>query len=202
LVNCFLAAIFELATFLNDFLIKSNIMKNILNVIFLIILFSCGAKKKDSTINIKPTEKLVGSTLDNINNSQHAVIEFNVDNKLCFATINQYFKGFSNKKAFPYSLWITVETKEKNRNGHPVDAEAIMYNKLEDSIIYHFISSTPFCFIGRTARNGYRELMFYVADKDKAIDVMNSYLVDNKFERKIKYQITFDPTWESVGGFY
>jgi hypothetical protein len=44
--------------------------------------------------------------------------------------------------------------------------------------------------------------MFYVADKDKATEVMNEFIKENKFKRKIGFAIDPDSTWESVGGFY
>lgn len=79
-------------------------MRKIIMATLLSTLFSCFNKNVDNTNKTKASDTLVGSTLDNINNSQHSVIQFQIDNKLCFATINQYFKDFKNKKAFPYSL--------------------------------------------------------------------------------------------------
>ena len=169
---------------------------------FLSALFSCNTKTVDNSKQAMTTDTIVGSTLDNINNSQHSIIQFQVDNKLCFATINQYFKNYKSKSAFPFSLWVTVETLEKNDKGHPLDAEATLFNSLEDSLIDHFVTRTPFCFIGRTTRDGYRELMFYVSDKDKATEVMNAFIKKNTFKRKIEFAIDQDTTWESVGGFY
>jgi len=77
-----------------------------------------------------------------------------------------------------------------------------LFNSLEDSLIDKFITKTPFCFIGRTTRDDYRELMFYVADKGKATEVMNEFIKEDRFKRKIEFAIDPDTTWESVGGFY
>ncbi len=176
-------------------------MKKIIVVIFLCALFSCGKKSTDSQTQTK-FDAIVGSTKENIDNSEHAVIQFQIDNKQCFAAINQYFKDYQNKKNFPFSLWVTVETLEKNEQGHPVDTEATLFNSLEDSLIDKFISRTPFCFIGRTTRDGYRELMFYVSDRDEATLVMNAFINENTFKRKIKFSIDPDKAWESVSGFY
>jgi hypothetical protein len=177
-------------------------MKKIILATILSTLFSCFSKSADNTNREKHSDMLVGSTLDNINNSVHSVVQFQVDNKVCFATINQYFKYFNNKKAFPYSLWITVETLNKNSEGHPVDTEANLFNSIEDSLIDHFVSKTPFCFIGRTTRDGYREIMYYVSDKVKATELINTFIKENKFNRKIEFTISPDSTWENVGGFY
>lgn len=177
-------------------------MKKIITATILSTLLSCIGKKSDSQIESNSNDSLVGSTLDNINNSEHSVIQFQIEGKTCFATINQHFKNYKYKKDFPFSLWITVEALEKNDEGHPVDSEATLFNNLEDSLIEKFISKTPFCFIGRTTRDGYRELMFYVADKAKASEIMNAFIEANSFKRKIEFTIDPDPTWESVGGFY
>lgn len=165
-------------------------------------LFSCVNKNTDNSTQTKKVDSIIGSTIENIDNSQHTVIQFEIDNKLCFATINQFFKNYKDKNSFPFSLWITVETLDKNENGHPTGEEAFLFNNLEDSIISHFASRTPFCFIGRTTRDGYREIMIYVADKDKATETMNSFVKENTFNRKITFEIGPDPTWESVSGFY
>lgn len=177
-------------------------MKYLIIVAFFSSLFSCGDIKTDKTTREKPTENLVGSTLDNINNSPHTIIKFEVNNELCFATINQFFKDYKNKTAFPYSLWVTVETVDKNDNGHPTETEASLFNDIEDTLINRFISGTPFCYIGRTIRNGYRESMFYVADKDKATEVMDRFIKDNTFNRKIEFAIESDSTWDTVSGLY
>lgn len=145
---------------------------------------------------------LVGSTLDNINNSEHTIIKFQVDNKLCFATINQFFKDYKNKSKFPFSLWITVETRDQNENGHPTDTEATMFNNTEDSLIAQLLPRTPICYIGRTTRDGYREIMIYVADKDKTIEIVDSLISHGHFPRKVAYTIDPDPTWTNVEGFY
>jgi len=177
-------------------------MKKIIIITILSSLFSCSNRNMDKPKQTKSTETLVSSNLDNINNSQYSVVKFQIDNKLCFATINQFFKNYKNKNSFPFSLWVTVETLDKNENGHPVDSEALLYNNLEDSLIGHFISKTPFCFIGRTTRDGYREIMFYVSDKVKVTEIMNAFIKENQFKRKIEFAVDPDPTWESVRGFY
>ena len=176
-------------------------LKVIIMASFLSALFSCNNKTSDKSAETK-SAKAIGSTLDNINNSPHSIIQFEIDEKVCFATVNQFFKNYKNKSDFPFSLWVTVETLEKNDKGHPLDTEAVLFNSLEDALIANFIAKTSFCFIGRTTRDGYRELMFYVADKDKATEVMNEFIEEDTFKRKIEFAIDPDETWESVSGFY
>jgi hypothetical protein len=150
----------------------------------------------------KTEKKNLGSTLKNINEAEHRLVEFEVENKACFALINQNFRGYKNKKDFPFSLWITVETKNKNPNGHPIESEALLFNKIEDSLIGMLAGSTPFCFIGRTTRDGYREIMIYGSDRGKLSEIMNRFVRENTFRRNITFQIDDDDSWESVSGFY
>lgn len=184
-------------------------MKYLLIITLLFSIYSCRSKNSDTSTPalskdtvLKPIQdSSIGSTPDNINNPNYAVIEFKIEEKLCIAIINQYFKNYSYKKSFPFSLWITIETKEKNENGHPLPAEGILFNTLEDSLVNSFISKTPFCYIGRTTRDGYREVMIYVSDKTKASEIMKAFIQHNSFNRKIEFAIDPDPTWESVAGF-
>jgi hypothetical protein len=160
-------------------------------------LFSCLNRKSEP----KNDNLIIGSSIENINSSQYTGFKFNIENEVCLATINQYFKGYKYKSQFPYSLWITVETKYKNENGHPTGEEAALFNNLEDSIISKLDRKTPYCFIGRTTRNGYREIMFYVSDKEKAAELLNEFVNEDRFKRKIDFNIGLDKTWESVSGF-
>jgi hypothetical protein len=172
-------------------------------VILSIILFSCGSENAQPPISKgKMADTTKGSTLYNISNSEHAVIQFQIDDKVCFASINQYFKDYKSKSDFPFSFWVTVETREKNQNGHPRASEALVFNKLEDSLISKFLNRTPFCYIGRTTRDGYREIMFYVSDKAKSEEIITEFAKEDAFKRKIKLEITSDPKWETVSGFY
>jgi hypothetical protein len=63
-----------------------------------------------------------------------------------------------------------------------------------DSLIERFLKKMPFCFIGRTTRDGYRELIFYVADKDKATEAMNEFIKNDLFKRKIEFTVDPDAT--------
>lgn len=163
----------------------------------LLSMFSCMNKKSS---NDSEKKEVIGSTIENINNSPHSVIRFQIDNQDCFATINEYFKNYKYKSKFPYSLWITVETLEKNENGHPIDKESQIFNDLEDSIIKMLDKQTPFCFIGRTTRNGFREIMIYVSDKEKTTELMNNFIAQDLFKRKVEYSINKDESWTSVSG--
>lgn len=167
----------------------------------LTIMLSCNMNTGQNPKS-KKTDTVAGSTLANIEEAEYSMSQFEIDNKLCFATINQYFKEYKHKVAFPYSLWVTVETSKKNKNGHPTDDEALIFNNLEDSLITTLAEKTPFCYIGRTTRDGYREIMFYVDDEQKATDIMDGFIKTDQFKKKITYEVNLDKEWVSVEGFY
>ena len=50
-------------------------------------------------------------------------------------------------------------------------------------------------------RNGYREIMIYISEKSTASKLINKFIAEDKFKRKIEYSIVSDKKWESVGGF-
>jgi len=176
-----------------------------MRVIFILLCFlmllSCNNKKMEASQK-KTVTLNVGSTVQNINDAEHTLLEFEVENKTCFALINQHFRGYKYKKDFPISLWITVETRNRNPNGHPIESEALLFNKIEDSLIHILAASTPFCFIGRTTRDNYREIMIYGADKKQLSEIMNRFVRENTFGRNITFQIDNDVNWDNVGGFY
>lgn len=162
------------------------------SIIILLIIFgsNCKGNKIDTTT-------VIGSTLENIENSKYEGIKFNVGEEKCIAVINQYFKNFKQKDKFPYSLWITVETKDKS--GYPGEIESNKFITLEDSIISKISCMTPFCYIGHTTRKGYREIIIYVSDKNKTIGIMDN--LNNELKAKLKFDIQIDINWENVSGF-
>jgi hypothetical protein len=48
------------------------------------------------------------------------------------------------------------------------------------------------CFIGRTTREGYREIMIYGANREKLSEIMNRFVRENTFSRSITFQIEND----------
>ena len=178
-------------------------MKTLLLSLACLLILSCSnnSRHKSSSKQVI-TDSQINATMKNIDSAEYSVREFEVKGKLCFATINESFKNFPRKKEFPLSLWITVETKNRNVNGHPTDEEATLYNNLEDSLLHHLATRVPLCYIGRTTRDGYREVMFYVPDKAEAERAMNAFVNGNRFQRKITFTIGPDTLWESVSGFY
>jgi len=158
-----------------------------------ILLCSCHGESKPARNYTK-----VNQSLDSL--VKFRSLDFIVDGKPCKALINQGYKNFKQKKEFPLSLFITINTVEKDSNGHPTDKEAMIFNSLESEILSLLVSET--CYIGQTTMNGYRDMMFYIASKDQK-KISNKLKSIKKKQSRIKaYTFEDDPDWEAVSEFY
>jgi hypothetical protein len=140
---------------------------------------------------------------DSIAKPKFKTLEFMVDDKPAFATIDTRYADFKDKKEFPLSLFITVNTIEKDSIGHPVKKETEIYNNIEADII-KTLDDQPLitAFIGRTTMNGYRDLIFYIKSSDQK--KVNDLLIglQKKHSRIKEFVFEEDPEWEAVADFY
>ena len=129
-------------------------------------------------------------------------LQFELDGKPCVAVINKQYKDFKNKSTFPLSLFLLVNTFEKDKIGHPTEKEAVAFHELQTTIIRELSAAFAFCHVGTTTMTGYRDIIFYISskDQDKAIAVLNKSKVQNK--RFESYTFEADPEWEAVASFY
>lgn len=127
-------------------------------------------------------------------------LEFIDDGKPCIALINQGYKGFEKKNEFPLSVFITINTVEKDSVGHPTEKEAKVFNALESKILAELAFET--CYIGQTTMYGYRDMIFYIAEKDqkKVAELLKT--IKSKEPRIKSYTFEKDPQWEAVSEFY
>jgi hypothetical protein len=127
-------------------------------------------------------------------------LDFIVDGKPCSALINQGYKNFKRKKEFPLSLFVTINTVEKDSIGHPTAKEAAIFNALESEILSSLVSET--CYVGQTTMDGYRDMIFYIPSKDqkKVSDILEN--IKKKQARIRSYTFEDDADWEAVSEFY
>ena len=140
---------------------------------------------------------------DSIATQRFKNLEFMVDDKRAFATIDTRYADFKDKKEFPLSLFITVNTVEKDSIGHPVKKETEIYNNIEADIINALDDQSLItAFIGRTTMNGYRDLIFYIksSDQKKVNDLLTG--LQKKHSRIKEFVFEEDPEWEAVADFY
>lgn len=159
------------------------------------ILLSCHGESKQARNHLKVSES---KSIDSL--VKFVSLDFLVHGKPCNALINQGYKNFKEKKDFPLSLFITINTIEKDSIGHPTDKEAKIFNSLESEILSQLVSET--CYIGQTTMNGYRDMIFYIASKDLKNISEKLKIIKQKHSRIKSYTFEEDPEWEAVSEFY
>lgn len=159
-------------------------------------LLSCSQNKKMEPINLK--NEVPG------NQPSFGQLMFEAEGKPCLATINKRYIDFKEKKSYPLSLFIMVNTMMKNKDGHPDGKEAEIFNRLQTEIISELSKELgAFCFVGTTTMNGYRDILLYIKEPDmqKAKEALELIKID--YQNRLE-SISFekDPDWEAVASFY
>lgn len=129
---------------------------------------------------------------------------FESEGKPCLATINKRYINFKEKESYPLSLFIMVNTMNKNKDGHPDEKETEIFNRLQTEILSELSRDLgTFCFVGTTTMNGYRDILLYIKEKDmqKAKETLELIKID--YQNRLE-SISFekDPDWEAVASFY
>jgi len=171
-------------------------MKKLYILLFCFIpLISCSqSNKKENTNNVTPIALKPEDTF--------TTLQFELDGKPCLAVINKQYKDFKNKSQFPLSLFLLVNTLEKDKMGNPTEKETAIFHELQTTIIQKLSAEFTFCHVGTTTINGYRDIIFYINSKnqDKVVAVLNKLKAEN--QRFKSYTFEVDPEWEAVASFY
>lgn len=170
-------------------------MKKIYLLLLCILpLVSCSQSNKNETQNTavpaaKPEDMFTS-------------LKFELDGKPCVAVINTQYKDFKSKSLFPLSLFIMINTKDQDKNGHPTEKEASVFYDLQTKVIARLSSEFRYCHVGTTTMNGYRDILLYINEKDreKATEILNQLKGEN--DRIASYTFEPDPGWEAVASFY
>jgi hypothetical protein len=156
---------------------------------------SCSQNKTTDT-PVEINQKLVPE-------QKFTTLKFEAEGKPCVALINNRYIGFKEKSSFSLSLFITVNTLEKNKDGHPVEKEIEIFNKLQTDIISGLSRELgTYCYVGTTTMPGYRDILLYITPKDrlKAGDILKKFKDENSRLDSISFED--DPEWEAVASFY
>ena len=130
-------------------------------------------------------------------------LQFETDGKPCIASINDRYIGFKEKSIYSLSLFIIVNTLEKDRNGHPTEKEALFFNTFQTQILKELSASIGnYCYVGTTTMSGYRDILLYI--KPEHQEMATSIVQKFKIEQNRVESISFenDPEWEAVSSFY
>jgi hypothetical protein len=96
-----------------------------------------------------------------------------------------------------------VNTLDKNKDGHPTDKEALIFNNLQTEIIQELGKVLGnYCYVGTTTMTGYRDILLYIKTEDqkKAIEIMERFKKKQSRIESISFES--DPEWEAVSSFY
>ena len=129
---------------------------------------------------------------------------FEVEGAPCQAMINKRYINFKEKDVYPLSLFIMVNTMNKNKDGHPDEKETKIFNELQTEIISELSKELGmFCFVGTTTMHGYRDILLYIKEKDMEKAKSTLELIKIDYQNRLE-SISFekDPNWEAVASFY
>jgi hypothetical protein len=162
---------------------------------FLFPLISCSQNKKTEQDSVNSEAPII--------NQNFTTLKFEANGKPCLASINDRYKNFKDKSSFSLSLFIMVNTLEKNKDGHPTDKEALIFNNLQTEIILELSKVLgSYCYVGTTTMTGYRDILLYIKPEDqkKAIEILEQ--IKTKQSRMESISFETDPQWEAVSSFY
>ena len=158
-------------------------------------LISCSQNKK---VDSEPTKIQAPSI-----NQNFTTLKFEANGKPCLASINDRYIDFKEKSIFSLSLFIMVNTLYKNKDGHPTEKEALIFNNLQTEIIQELSKVLgDYCYVGTTTMTGYRDILLYIKPEDqkKAIEVLERFKKEQSRMESISFES--DPKWEAVSSFY
>ena len=162
----------------------------------LLLTTSCGGKiHKASDVNYVSQDTIKTATSD-----KFFVLNFMANNKPCTANISTKYVNFTDKRDYSLSVFITVNQK-KTKERLVIMKDSVQFNKLEQEILKS-IRKFSTCYIGNTNMNSFRDLIFYIKQKDQK--GFSSELTNLKTQHPEIKSFIFeeDPKWEAVSEFY
>lgn len=158
-------------------------------------LISCSQNKKVETETVNSEAPII--------NQNFTTLKFEANGKPCSASINDRYINFKDRSSFSLSLFIMVNTLDKNKDGHPTDKEALLFNNLQTEIIKELSKVLgSYCYVGTTMMTGYRDILLYIKPEDqkKATEMLER--LKAQYSRMESISFETDPEWEAVSSFY
>jgi hypothetical protein len=125
--------------------------------------------------------------------------EFEADGFPAFAIINTDLKN-TNKKEYPYSVFVRIVPDSFNENGQPEQAEDEYLVEIEKKIIEYLETQTRSVHVGHVTIFRSREIVFYTNDDGVVTTFLNHFLAT--IERESDFEIEEDENWDNVAAFY
>lgn len=130
-------------------------------------------------------------------------LRFEAEGKPCQASINNRYIDFKDKSTYSLSLFIMVKTINKNKDGHPSESEALIFNTLQTEIITELSKVLGnFCYVGTTTMSGYRDILLYIKPESQRHVSEVLERLKSRHSRIESFGFEKDPDWEAVASFY
>lgn len=130
-------------------------------------------------------------------------LQFEYNGKPCLASINQRYILFKEKSKYSLSLFIIVNSLEKDKNGHPTEKEALFFNEFQTQMLQKLSTALgDYCFVGTTTMTGYRDILLYIKPEHRktATEILEQIKKEESRIQSISFEE--DAQWEAVSGFY
>jgi hypothetical protein len=116
-----------------------------------------------------------------------------INNKISFISFDVECDQDSIRSQFTDEALVRFKIKSPNGNGGPTGSESQELWDIEDNLIKCLEDNGIKCrFVGRLTRNGIRDFIIELVDKDKFSNVLDSCLKDNNYNPTLN----FDKSWD------
>ena len=126
-----------------------------------------------------------------------AVFELDVDGKRLIGNIDLGLRLYKAKYKTPWFLSLSTPLSEPTAEGLTTRVEAAELNQWEDAVEKGISGNSKFVFVGRVTSKGYRELLYYIAEPDRAVPALQR-LIDSRSTRAFAFRCEQDPDWSKV----
>lgn len=122
------------------------------------------------------------------------VLQGKVDGHPMFASIDTRLRNSTERQYLPFLFSISTPLINPTNDGLPSGDDADNLNSWEDAVEAKLRSAGRLAFVGRITWNGHRELLYYLATQQPAIDNLKT-LADSHSLRPFGFTSERDEKW-------
>ncbi|HEY0896477.1 MAG TPA: DUF695 domain-containing protein [Sphingobacteriaceae bacterium] len=174
-------------------------MRILIPVLFLALLITACSGQENPDMKAR---RQLSALADSVARPRPDTLHFVVDGKPCYAVIDRRYRNFTHRAEFPLSLFITLETLKKDRNGHPGQEEARAHSRLQSDITASLDAISVNAYIGKTTMTGFEDLIYYIKEGDKEKVQARVKQLQQQDPRIREFTFEKDPEWEAVSEFF
>ena len=123
-----------------------------------------------------------------------SVLQSTVDGHPMFATIDMGLRNSTERQYLPFFFSISTPLINPTNDGLPSGDDADNLNSWEDAVEAGLRSAGRFAYVGRVTWNGHRELLYYLATQQPAIDNLKT-LAESHSTRPFAFTSERDEQW-------